>query len=133
WAGALAVIARLGDRLDPPRAAQARADLALGREAIDAWLWRDGGYADYVRPDGGAETHLALEALTLLRCAAAVEDQALAMLARVQARLESRRTPDQRYGDFGMLSVFPPFADRGALRAKSAFPFRYHNGGDWPW
>ena len=30
-------------------------------------------------------------------------------------------------------SVWPPFADAAALRAKSAFPFRYHNGGDWPW
>jgi len=55
------------------------------------------------------------------------------MLEQARERLESRRNPDQPYGDFGMLCVWPPFSDRSALRAKSAFPYRYHNGGDWPW
>ena len=55
------------------------------------------------------------------------------MLEQARERLESRRNPDQPYGDFGMLCVWPPFSDRAALRAKSAFPYRYHNGGDWPW
>jgi len=29
--------------------------------------------------------------------------------------------------------VFPPFARSSDLRGKSAFPYRYHNGSDWPW
>jgi len=32
-----------------------------------------------------------------------------------------------------MLCAWPPFADASALRAKSADPYRYHNGGEWPW
>jgi hypothetical protein len=32
-----------------------------------------------------------------------------------------------------MLCAYPPFADQTALRAKSAFAYRYHNGGEWPW
>ena len=29
--------------------------------------------------------------------------------------------------------TFPPYRRRSDTRAKSAFPFRYHNGGDWPY
>jgi glycogen debranching enzyme len=69
----------------------------------------------------------------LLRFGAAPEDRARIMLDRVRARLESRRYVGQPYGDFGMLCVWPPFADASALRDKSASPYRYHNGGEWPW
>ena len=133
WIGALDAIARLGARIDPPLAAAAREVVVAARRAADAALWRRNRYADYVRPDGWAETHLALDALMLLRFGAAPEDRALGVLKECRAALESRHNPDQRYGDFGMLSVWPPFADRGAVRAKSAFAYRYHNGGDWPW
>ena len=77
----------------------------------------------------GREPHLALDALTLLRFDAVAEERAQVMLEQARERLESRRNPDQPYGDFGMLCVWPPFSDRSALRAKSAFPYRYHNGG----
>ena len=133
WVGALDVLARLGARLGQDLAAEAAAEAAQARAAIARSLLRDGLYVDYLRPDGWAETHLALDALTLLRFDAAPAPQAAAFLEAVRARLESRHNPDQPYGDFGMLCVWPTFADRQALRAKSAFPFRYHNGGDWPW
>jgi glycogen debranching enzyme len=133
WIGALDALATLGDRLDPALAAAAREAAAAARPAADAALWRGDHFVDYVRPDGWAETHLALDALTLLRFGAVPEPRALAVLDEVRAKLESRRNQDQPYGDFGMLCVFPPFADHAALRAKSAFPYRYHNGGEWPW
>jgi hypothetical protein len=133
WVGALDVLARLGARLDPELAAEATAEAVAARAAIARTLRRDGLYLDYLRADGWAETHLALDALTLLRFDAVPEADAAAMLDAAAARLESRHNPGQPYGDFGMLCVWPPFADHAALRAKSAFPFRYHNGGDWPW
>jgi glycogen debranching enzyme len=133
WIGALDALARLGDRLDPPLAARARAEAVQARAAVDAALWRGEFYADYARADGWSENHLALDALMLLRFDAAPQDRAAIMLDRVRARLESRRNADQPYGDFGMLCAWPPFADASALRAKSAFPYRYHNGGEWPW
>ncbi len=145
WIGALDALAQLAARLDPPLGAAARAEAAAARTAADPALWRDGPqdgaqsghlgghWADYVRPDGWAEAHLALDALMLLRYAAAPEARALAVLDEVRQRLESRRNGDQPNGDFGMLCCFPPFADHAALRAKSAYPYRYHNGGDWPW
>ena len=86
-----------------------------------------------MRPDGWAEAHLALDSLMLLRSSAAPDEKARAVLDAARTRLESRRNTSQPYGDFGMLCAWPPFADRPALRAKSAFAFRYHNGGEWPW
>jgi hypothetical protein len=133
WVGALDALATLGATLDAEAAAQAMAEAASARAAIDRLLPRDGVFVDYRRGDGWVEPHLALDALTLLRFDAVSDGRALAMLEQVRERLESRRNPDQPYGDFGMLCVWPPFRDRGALRAKSAFPYRYHNGGDWPW
>jgi glycogen debranching enzyme len=143
WIGALDAIARLGDALDPSLAAEARAAAIGGREGLERRLWRagnmldysrpDGFYLDYLRSDGWAETHLSLDALTLLRFDAAPADHAREALEAVRARLESRANVYQPYGDFGMLCAWPPFADRAALRAKSAFAYRYHNGGDWPW
>jgi glycogen debranching enzyme len=133
WVGALDAIARLGASLDPPLAEAARAAAGQARAAIERMLWRDGYYLDYLRADGWAEPHLALDVLTLLRFGAAAPARAAEALEAARTRLESRRNAEQPYGDFGMLCVWPPFADRQALRAKSAFPYRYHNGGDWPW
>jgi hypothetical protein len=133
WVGALDVLARLGGTLDAEVAAQAAAEAVAARGAIDRLLRRDGAFVDYLRSDGWAEPHLALDALTLLRFDAVDDAAAITMLELAHTRLESRRNADQPYGDFGMLCVWPPFRDRGALRAKSAFPYRYHNGGDWPW
>jgi hypothetical protein len=133
WVGALDVLARLGERIDPPLAARATAEAAQARAAIDRTLRHGAAYADYLRPDGWAETHLALDTLTLARFEAISPDRAVALLGAMRDRLESRHNRAQRYGDFGLLSVWPPFADRAAVRAKSAFAYRYHNGGDWPW
>ncbi|HEY1751985.1 MAG TPA: hypothetical protein VGG29_12020 [Caulobacteraceae bacterium] len=132
WVGALDALARLGPSIDPPLADAARDEAGAARAAIAA-LWRGDRYADYVRPDGWTEAHLALDALMLLRFDAAPDGHARAMLEACRAGLESRRNADQPHGDFGMLCAWPPFADHGALRAKSTFPFRYHNGGEWPW
>ena len=133
WVGALDVVSRLGARIDAVVAAEAAQEAVAARAAIDQLMRRDGVYVDYLRSDGWAETHVTLDALTLLRFDAVAEEHALVMLEQVRVRLESRRNAEQPYGDFGMLCVWPPFRDRDALRAKSAFAYRYHNGGDWPW
>ena len=132
WIGALGVIARLGGSVDPGLAGRAQALAQTARPLLDQ-LWLGDRYADYRRADGSLEPHLTLDSLTLLRYDATPEDKAGAVLEAVRARLESRRNPDQRWGDWGMLCAFPPFARRADLRAKSAFAFRYHNGAEWPW
>jgi hypothetical protein len=133
WIGALDALARLGEAIDPPLAGEARAEAAAARAAADAGLWRGGHYADYIRRDGWAESHFTLDSLMLVRFDAVPEPRARSALEQVRAHLESRRNAGQPYGDFGMLCAWPPFADRSALRAKSSYAYRYHNGGEWPW
>jgi glycogen debranching enzyme len=128
WIGALGVVQRLGGPL-APRAA----DLAAtARQRLEV-LWTGTHYADWRRPNGSLEPHLALDSLTLLRYDAVPDDRALAVLDRARQTLESCNNTTQRWGDWGMLCAFPPFGRRADTRAKSAFAFRYHNGGDWPW
>lgn len=134
WVGMLDAVARLGRDLDPELAAEAAASAAAGRSAIEAALWREAGwYADYAAPDGFSEDHLALDSLTLLRFDAVSPERASQVLEAVRARLETRNNPGQPYGDWGVMSAWPAYARPADLRAKSAFPYRYHNGGDWPW
>ncbi|HZZ89667.1 MAG TPA: hypothetical protein VFE13_15175, partial [Caulobacteraceae bacterium] len=133
WVGALDLMARLGATLSPEIAGEARLAAIGARAEIDRRLRHDRGVVDYLRSDGWAETHAALDAMTLLRFDAVGGDLAFGMLEDARLQLESRRNAAQPYGDFGMLCAWPPFADHAALRAKSADPYRYHNGGEWPW
>ena len=134
WIGALDAVAEMGRAHDPTLAAAAAEAAAAGRAAIEAQLWLpEGRYADYVAPDGFVEDHLALDSLTLLRFEAVTSRRALAVLAAMAARLESRRNLAQPWGDWGVMCAYPPFKRAADLRAKSAFAFRYHNGADWPY
>jgi hypothetical protein len=111
---------------------EARTAAALARSAIEARLWRPcGWYADYAADDF-VEDHLALDSLTLLAFDAASPTRRGPPLEAIRTTLESRWNDRQPYGDWGMLCAFPPYRRRADLRGKSAFPFRYHNGGDWP-
>ena len=133
WIGAADALAELGGERDQAVQSEARTAAALARSAIEARLWRPSGwYADY-GADDFVEDHLTLDSLTLLAFDAAAPDKALATLEAVRTTLESRWNDRQPYGDWGMLCAFPPYRRRTDLRGKSAFPFRYHNGGDWPW
>ena len=51
--------------------------------------------------------------------------------AEMEALLETRN--NARYGEFGTLCVYPPYAASARLVEKSAYPLRYHNGADWPY
>jgi hypothetical protein len=132
WVGACEAIVRLAERRDHLLAGQATQAAARARAGLAA-LWQPTGwYADYAA-EGFTERHLALDSLTLLRHAAVPEDRALAVLESVRRSLESRHNAAQPWGDWGVLCAYPPFARRADLRSKTAFPFRYHKGGDWPW
>lgn len=132
WAGALDAIARLAATADPELAARARARRRSAAPRIVGALWLNSGWcADYVAEDGFVEDHLALDSLMLLRFDALDPERSRRVLDAVAARLETRA--GGRHGDWGVMCAAPPYRRRADLRAKSAFPLRYHNGGDWPW
>jgi hypothetical protein len=134
WVGAAEALAALAAGRDEALRREAIAAAARARSGLEARLWRAcGWYADYAALDGFSEEHLALDSLTLLAFDAAPPERSLAVLEAVRRRLETRRNDRQPYGDWGMLCAFPPYRRRADLRGKSAFPLRYHNGGDWPW
>lgn len=133
WVGALEVMATLGAAFDADCARQAKQEAGAARAAIEARLWRESGwFADYSGEEGN-EDHLALDSITLLRFGAVSDARALQVLDAMQRKLESRNNSDQGFGDWGTMCAFPPFSRRDDLRGKTVFPFRYHNGADWPW
>src|SRR5262249_24671888 len=126
---------RLGATTDPGLARRCADAAAAARQRIDPAIWVEsrGGYADYSTPDGFVEDHLVLDSLTLSRYDAVPPEKATRLLHSIEALLESRHNTEQPYGDWGVLCAFPPFKRVRDIRAKRAFPFRYHNGSDWPY
>jgi len=135
WIGALDVVARLGATADPGLAARCADAAVRGRQAIEDKLWVASrqNTADYRTLDGFVEDHATLDSLTLLRYSALPEPLALSQLRTIEASLETRHNSGQPYGDWGVMCAYPPFKRVADIRAKTAFPFRYHNGSDWPY
>lgn len=133
WIGALRAAATLGAQIEPAFAELCRARAQTAGPRIEAALWTGAWFADYAPPDAPPDTHLTLDSLTLLRFDAVSPARATAVLRAMGESLESRCNGAQRWGDWGVMCVFPPFLHRTHLRAKSAFAYRYHNGADWPW
>jgi hypothetical protein len=133
--GALVRVAEAIAASDPGRAADYRARAAAVRAGARERLWCEerGHFVEFREPGGRAETHLAIDTLTALRYGLAEDAQAARVLGAMRARLETRHNADQPYGDWGVMSVFPPYASWVRRRGKSRFAYRYHNGSDWPY
>lgn len=134
WIGALDAMVEFGGRLDPDTVAGAKATAKTARANLDAELLSDRGtYADYGDRRDFQENHETLDSLTLLRFAATSPERAKSVLAEMQKTLETRNNRDQPYGDWGVMCAWPAFARRQDTREKTTFPYRYHNGSDWPY
>ena len=135
FVGALDAVAKLGAKHDPALAQKARETAQSARAEIEERLFvpSRNGYADFITPDGFVEDHLVLDSLTLSRYGAISSSRAMGLLKAMEGALEARNNHEQPYGDWGVLCAFPPFKRARDVRSKTAFPFRYHNGSDWPY
>jgi hypothetical protein len=132
--GALTRVADAIAASDPAgRPATAPGRRPCGRAPGPPVVAAHGHFVEFREPGGRAEDHLAIDTLTALRYGLADEAQAASVLAAMRARLETRHNADQPYGDWGVMSVFPPYAAWVRRRGKSRFAYRYHNGSDWPY
>jgi glycogen debranching enzyme len=133
--GALVRVADLIAAAEPERAARYRERARRVRASARRLLWSEaaGHFVDFRTRDGRVEDHLAIDTLTALRFGLADEGQAARTLAAIRARLETRHNAEQPYGDWGVMNVFPPYAPWVRRRGKSRFPYRYHDGADWPY
>ncbi|MFN3762100.1 MAG: amylo-alpha-1,6-glucosidase, partial [Anaerolineae bacterium] len=128
-AGAI-IAARVGEE---PQARRYMLQAQRAQEAMNRCLWMPerGYYANYLRPNGG-ETNLSIDTLTVLYFGLADEEKTRRLLAAAR-RLQTRFNQEQPFGDWGVMCVFPPYSHRKDLFGKSADPYRYHNGADWPY
>ena len=105
------------------------------RRAATKRLWLDdkGYFAEFIQADGYAETHLAIETISAIHFGLATEEQSRKILKAVKRLLFTKNNHAQPFGDWGVMSVFPGYSARTKRRGKSLFPYRYHNGADWPY
>src|SRR5262249_36861125 len=110
YVGMLDALARLARPHDRGYAEEVTARAATARAAIERQLWLPARrwFAEYRAPDGFVEDHLALDTLTLLRFDAVAPERARCVLETAGRLLESGRNPDQPFGDWGVMCVFPP-------------------------
>ncbi len=92
---------------------------------------RKGHFVDFI--GSYVEDHLALDTVVSIIFDVADEDKARSTLLRMEKLLETRNNSAQPYGDWGVMTVWPHYRRRSHLFGKSAFPYRYHNGGCWPY
>jgi glycogen debranching enzyme len=120
---------------DRARADAWREAAAGMRAAAETVLWDEaaGHFREFVQPDGRSPGTLAIDTLAALRFGLADEMQARASLGAVRARLETRNDARQPYGDWGVSCLRPGYPDWVPRRGKALFPYRYHNGSDWPY
>ncbi|MCS6962527.1 GH116 family glycosyl hydrolase [Thermoflexus sp.] len=103
------------------------------QRALNTILWDParGHYVNYRRPNY-VEDHFSIDTLVTLLYGLAEREQAHRILAAARS-LQTRYNPKQPYGDWGVMSVFPLYRNRRDLFGRSAHPYRYHNGADWPY
>ena len=132
--GALRAAAALAESRGDARGDAWRAAADKMRRAAHEHLWdaEHGYFVDYRRP-GFSEDHLALDSFLAIRLGLATEEQAGRMVEAARHLLQSRNNRAQPWGDWGVLCCFPPYRLRADLFGKSADPFRYHNGAEWPY
>lgn len=99
-------------------------------------LWSDEtGYRNYRNSAGELleEANVSIEqALAAVYGIGTKVDQE-AVLDILSGRLETRHNQEQPHGDWGVMAVYPMYSHAQHLVEKSAYPFRYHNGSDWPY
>ncbi|MDW8053588.1 MAG: GH116 family glycosyl hydrolase [Anaerolineae bacterium] len=108
-----------------------KADRALKALNTALWLPHKSHFANYRRADF-IEDHYSIDTLIVPFFGLSDQRQTRSLLL-ASKRLQTRYNSDQPFGDWGVMSVFPPYRNQKDLFGKSAQPFHYHNGADWPY
>jgi hypothetical protein len=110
---------------------QIHADTA--RKALVSKLWdNDQGHFVNYRRSGFVEDHLSIDTLLAVHYGLTTREQTQSILAAAR-QLQTWVNDGQPYGDWGVMCVYPPYRRQSDLFNKSADPYHYHNGADWPY
>jgi len=133
---ALKCTAQIALLRDEEETARDLATWAAGAQrAINERLWNEakGYYVDYWRSyQGFVEDHASIDTVVALLYGLASEGQSHRHLAYLERTLETRHNDEQYYGDWGVMSCFPFYKERGDLAGPSAWAYSLHNGAAWP-
>ena len=102
------------------------------KASINKYLWMDdkGYYLNYTNDDF-TEDNLSIDTVIAVIYGIADKDQSKKLLENCERMLDSRN--NSAVEPFGMFCVYPLYKSiKGAVN-KSATPFNYHNGADWPY
>ncbi len=134
YAAALQAASRIAaQRKEDDWAALYQTKAAAAIRGMNTQLWDPdkGYYVDYKR-EGFVEDHFAIDTLVSVLYHLTDPAQTRSILAAAR-QLQTRYNNQQPYGDWGVMNVFPLYRNKRDLFGKSALPYCYHNGADWPY
>ena len=101
--------------------------------SLNEILWDDGkGYFVNYRDGDFTEDNFSVDTLTAVIFGVCGKEQSARLLQAAEKYLDTRKNGMQA-PDFGIASVFPLYKKIGSAARKSAQPFNYHNGANWPY
>ena len=135
YIAALRAYALFEERLGQSKEARRYQNLAeKAQQAMIRELWDEelGYFVNYRRP-GFTEKNLSVDTLVTLYFDLLEEPYKTRLLESAKRLLVASQNRQQPFGNYGLLCAYPPYACREDLFDKSASPYRYHNGADWPY
>ena len=104
------------------------------KNAINSLLWDDKlcYYVNY-RENDHIENNLSVDTCFAALFGIADDTRARRMLENMESILETRNNKEQKAGDYGVMCVYPFYSGADSTRNKSAKPYYYHNGANWPY
>ena len=134
YARALYCASKVAEKKNRNRARRYREMFEKTKNAINKLLWDDekGYYINY-RDGDFVEDNLSVDTILAPLFGISDEKQTARLLDNFSNLLETRNNPNTRLGDFGVISVYPPY--RGVERCfnRSRQIYVCHNGAVWPY
>ncbi|MGC9140624.1 amylo-alpha-1,6-glucosidase [Athalassotoga sp.] len=132
YAGALNSASKIFDLIDGDLAKKYMKGYKIVKKFLNERMWKKDHFIDYINEKTKkAEEHINIDtAITLLYDIADSEEVFINALKKY---LFTKNNNEQKFGNWGIMSVWPFYKYKEDLKSKSAFPYRYHNGSDWPY
>lgn len=104
------------------------------KKTINEELWDEqkGYYVNFKNEDY-VEDNLSIDTVWAVIFGIADSDRAKRLLENMENILETKNNPYLKDNDFGVACVYPPYKNVNSAFWRSAQPFNYHNGSNWPY
>ena len=134
YARALFCASRIAGTKDQKRARRYADMHARTVNAINELLWDDekGYYINY-RDGDFVEDNLSVDTILAVLFGVGDKRRTERLLDNVSKLLETQNNPGTGLGDFGVISVYPPYHGIDRCLSRSREPYVRHNGAVWPY